>query len=143
MAIRGRLRNLAGRPAEWRRFECKRPCLANPVGFRFAGVDGRGRQQLVRDPRNGGVAVVRIEDSQGGSEGYTFDLFWGGDSGPGPGAYPPGPPSGDRTLSRLGDRPSRRFTTEQAVSVCQDLRPPAGRRSLPRAQGGVPEHANR
>ena len=57
----------------------QRASAAQPRGFRFAGVDGRGRQELVRDPRNGGAAVVRIEDSQGGSEGYTFDLFWGGD----------------------------------------------------------------
>src|SRR5215813_2620197 len=70
------LRNLAGQPAQWRRFECNGPLPPNPIDFRFAGVDGRGRQQLVRDPRNGGAAVVRIEDPQGGSEGYTFDLFW-------------------------------------------------------------------
>jgi hypothetical protein len=49
---------------------------ANPVGFRFQGVDGRGRQSLVRDPRQGGVAVVEIEDKEGGAEGYTFDLVW-------------------------------------------------------------------
>ena len=29
----------------------------NPGDFRFAGVDGRGRQSLVRDPRGGGPAV--------------------------------------------------------------------------------------
>ena len=74
----GTIRNLAGQPASWRRFECNAPLPPNPVGFRFAGVDGRGRQDLIRDPRQGGAAVVRIEDSQGGSEGYTFDLFWGG-----------------------------------------------------------------
>ena len=61
----------------------------NPANFRFAGVDGRGRQQLIRDPRNGGVAVVQIQDSEGGAEGYTFDLFW--DSGA---------PAGQRTDGR-------------------------------------------
>jgi hypothetical protein len=79
VAVRGdtaTLRNLTGQPPQWRRFECNGPLPANPADFRFAGVDGRGRQQLVQDPRNGGVAVVRIEDSQGGAEGYTFDLFW-------------------------------------------------------------------
>ena len=50
----------------------------NPANFHFAGVDGRGRQQLIRDPRDGGVAVVRIEDPKSGSEGYTFDLTWEG-----------------------------------------------------------------
>jgi len=72
----GTLRTLSGQPSQWRRFECQAPFPPNPANFRFAGVDGRGRQTLVRDPRNGGVAVVQIEDKQGGSEGYTFDLFW-------------------------------------------------------------------
>ncbi len=70
------LRTSAGQPAQWRRFECSAPMPANPPGFRFSGVDGRGRQELIRDPRNGGPAVVRIEDPQGGSEGYTFDVTW-------------------------------------------------------------------
>src|SRR5712692_11523240 len=74
----GVLRNLSGNPPQWRRFECTGLLPSNPAEFRFAGVDGRGRQDLVRDPRNGGVAVVRIEDPQGGAEGYTFDLFWSG-----------------------------------------------------------------
>jgi hypothetical protein len=48
----------------------------NPAGFRFSGVDGRGRQELVRDANQGGGPVVRIEDSESGGQGYTFDLFW-------------------------------------------------------------------
>jgi len=48
----------------------------DPPNFRFSGVDGRGRQELVRDPRNGGAVVVQIEDKDGGAEGYTFDLHW-------------------------------------------------------------------
>jgi len=70
------LRNLSGQPPQWRRFECTSVMPQNPVDFRFAGVDGRGRQQLVGDPRNGGVAVVRIEDPASGAEGYTFRLTW-------------------------------------------------------------------
>jgi hypothetical protein len=137
----GTIRNISGRPATWRRFECSAPLPMSPAEFRFAGVDGRGRQQLVRDPRNGGVAVVRIEDPNGGSEGYTFDLIWGGGNNPGrgpdsfnrvpggnpdrgPEAYNPGPgpggPDRDRGPDRGPDRASRRFTTEQAVNVCQD-----------------------
>jgi len=90
------LRNLSGNPPQWRRFECTGPLPSNPAGFRFAGVDGRGRQTLIRDPRNGGVAVVRLEDSDGGSEGYTFDLFWGGDyrDGSAGSRGPAVPPSG-------------------------------------------------
>jgi len=72
------LRNLAGRPPEWRRFDCTAPMPLNPPGFRFSGVDGRGRQTLVRDPRGGGAAVIRIDDPDGGADKYKFDLFWGG-----------------------------------------------------------------
>ena len=136
----GVIKNISGRPAEWRRFECSAPLPANPADFRFAGIDGRGRQQLARDPRNGGVAVVRIEDSNGGSEGYTFDLIWGGNNNPGntlgrgpegynpapgrddrgPGGYVPPPGADNRYPEHSRDRMSRSFTTEQAVNVCQD-----------------------
>ena len=51
---------------------------ANPADFRFEGVDGRGKQELVRDPRNGGAAVIRIEDPDGGSAAYTFRVMWAG-----------------------------------------------------------------
>ena len=84
------LRNVAGQPAQWRRFECTSAMPANMTNFRFSGVDGRGKQELLRDPRNGGSAVIRIEDPEGGSEGYKFDVTWGGygvtqDRGPGNG----------------------------------------------------------
>jgi len=78
-----RLRTLAGMPATWRRFVCNEVMPPNPVDFRFHGIDGRGRQELVRDPGRGGVAVVRIEDPKSGSEGYTFDLEWRGAGGGG------------------------------------------------------------
>jgi hypothetical protein len=77
--IRGRsasVRTLRGSPSSFRRFECNRELPSRPFQFRFAGVDGRGRQSLVRSPERGGAAVIRIEDSRGGSEGYTFDIFW-------------------------------------------------------------------
>jgi hypothetical protein len=89
------LRTVSGQPAQWRRFECSGVMPANPGNFSFAGVDGRGRQTLVRDPRNGGVAVVEIEDKDSGSEGYTFDIVW--DSRPSGPQYNsnPGPPPGN------------------------------------------------
>ncbi|MEO8596214.1 MAG: hypothetical protein ABI759_23040 [Candidatus Solibacter sp.] len=127
----GTIKNLNGRPAEWRRFECNAPLPTNANDFRFQGIDGRGRQQLTRDPRQGGAAVVRIEDTDGGSEGYTFDLLWGGYENPGRG--PSGDyrgPSGDYRgpIDNRGPVDNRgpngpgphRFTTEQAVSTCQD-----------------------
>ena len=75
----GRIRTLSGAPAVWRRMDCSDAIPRNPSDFRFRGIDGRGRVALIRDPRNNrGVAVVRIEDSKGGREGYTFDLEWSG-----------------------------------------------------------------
>jgi hypothetical protein len=121
------LRDLNGQTPQWRRFECTGPMPANPANFRFAGVDGRGSQTLVRDPRNGGAAVVQITDPQGGSQGYTFDVFWGGggpvsqdrrDGPPYPNQPPPPPPGFDRDRGRDGG--GNRFTTDQAVRVCQD-----------------------
>ncbi len=85
VAIRGeegRIRTLAGQPASWRRLDCNAAFPRNVSEFRFKGIDGRGRQDLAQDPRsNNGVAVVRIEDSKGGSEGYTFDIEWRGGTG--------------------------------------------------------------
>src|SRR6201996_1565031 len=86
------IRNLEGQTPQWRRFVCNAPMPPNAPGFRFAGVDGRGRQTLVRAPERGGPAVVRIEDPQGGSEGYTFDIMWqmgGYSAGPPPMMPPP------------------------------------------------------
>ena len=75
------LRTRSGQTAQWRRFECTSAMPSNPVNFRFAGVDGRGRQSLIRDLRNGGGAIVQIEDPDNGSEAYTFDLIWGNEQG--------------------------------------------------------------
>jgi hypothetical protein len=86
--IRGQnavIRTLSGSPASFRRFECQQPMPFNPGAFRFEGVDGRGRQELVRSPQGGGGAVIRIIDSKGGTEGYTFDIFWEGGGGYGGG----------------------------------------------------------
>ena len=66
-------------------------------------VDGRGRQQLVQDPRNGGAATVRIEDSDGGAGTYTFDLMW---DAQGPEQYFPGP-QGRATEGALRSREIR------------------------------------
>jgi len=78
------LRTRDGQRATWRRFDCNQPMPTRPNDFRFRGIDGRGRQDLVRDPSNGGVAVIRIEDNKGGREGYTFDVMWRGGSDRGP-----------------------------------------------------------
>ena len=143
-----RLRTLSGRPSQVRRFECTSPMPSNPGDLRFTGVDGRGRQELTRDPRNGGAAVVRIEDRDNGEEGYTFDLEWGsyaqGGGGRGVGGngrdYPQGGGGGgmvgngrdhqDRDYPEDRYRPGWRdsdyyrrnghgFAVDEAVRVCQ------------------------
>jgi hypothetical protein len=80
-----RIRSLSGGPSRFRRFDCDSLMPTRPNDFRFTGVDGRGRVTLVRDPRSGGAAVVRIEDPKSGREGYTFDLEWSGGNGYGGG----------------------------------------------------------
>ncbi|GAB4414950.1 MAG: hypothetical protein OHK0021_22070 [Bryobacter sp.] len=79
---RANIRTLSGSPSTFRRFQCNQEMPRNAYDFRFKGIDGRGRQDLVRSPGNGTPAVIRIEDSKGGREGYTFDIFWRGASGP-------------------------------------------------------------
>ena len=109
------LRNLAGQPPQWRRFECNGVMPANAPNFRFTGVDGRGSQELVRAPQNGGGAVVRIQDPDGGSEGYTFDLTWGGADR----RFPDTQGRGGMNDGR-DQRGGQRFTADQAVRVCQE-----------------------
>lgn len=78
---RGTIRQISGQRAVWRRLTCNQAFPSNPGNFRFKGVDGRGEQQLVRDPNtSGGLAVIRIQDPKGGSDGYTGDLEWRGGS---------------------------------------------------------------
>ncbi len=78
---RARLRTLSGQPSRWVLFECNQTLPLNPSEFRFRGVDGRGRVNLVREPGNSGMAVVRIEDTKGGREEYHFKLQWRGGTG--------------------------------------------------------------
>ena len=56
-------------------------------------------EDAIRDPRNGGAAVVQIEDKSGGAEGYTFDLFWdarGSNAGNAPNYQDRGDPNAGR-----------------------------------------------
>jgi hypothetical protein len=75
----GYLQTKAGAPAQWVRLKCNQPLPRNSSNFRFQGIDGRGRQYLIRDPnQNNGVAVIRIEDTRSGYQGYTGDIMWSG-----------------------------------------------------------------
>jgi hypothetical protein len=126
----GRLRTLAGQPATWTRMDCNNPLPYRMTDFRFRGIDGRGNQQLVQDPRkNNSIAVIRIEDPRSGSEGYTFDIEWSGASGGyatngfgTPGAYPatsasPATGTGGIPSSRRGA--TRTISAERALDLCR------------------------
>lgn len=107
--------------ANWRRFQCNQVMPRNPANFRFRGIDGRGRQDLLRQPNsNGGTAVIQITDNGGGREGYTFDIEW--DGGFDGGGYPPGggggyypPPGGGHGGWGGGNS----FTVERASEICE------------------------
>ncbi|HEY4900923.1 MAG TPA: hypothetical protein VIH91_08915 [Terriglobales bacterium] len=75
----GYLQTRSGMQATWRRLQCNQPLPRNPYNLRFKGIDGRGKQYLLKDPNsNNGVAVIRIEDPRNGTEGYTGDILWDG-----------------------------------------------------------------
>jgi hypothetical protein len=117
----GRLRTLAGQGDTWTRMECSDPLPYNMTDFRFKGIDGRGNVQLVRDPRqNNSVAVIRIEDPRGGSEGYTFDIEWSGASG---GSATDGfsnPPGNRGGFGFPGRRGGRGMSAERAIDLCRE-----------------------
>jgi hypothetical protein len=70
------LHNLSGAPSQFRQFVCSRPMPPNAHELQFRAVEGRGRQELVSAPRDGGPAVVHIEDPEGGAGEYRFELTW-------------------------------------------------------------------
>ena len=76
LGLDGMLRNLGGAAPRWGRFECTVAMPSNPPNFQFMAVNGRGHQNLTAQAKNGGPAVVRIEDPDGGAGEYTFRLTW-------------------------------------------------------------------
>ena len=127
----GRLRTVAGQPATWTRMECTDPLPYNMSDFRFKGIDGRGKVQLAQDPRNNnGMAVIRIDDTRSGSEGYTFDIEWSGASGGAPtGGFSTGtnypstsgtnPALGNTGVVPRGRRSTRNISSERAIDLCR------------------------
>ena len=112
----GVVKTLRGAPARWIRLDCNEPLPNRTSSFRFKGIDGRGRQTLVRDPNStGGMAVVRIEDRDNGRERYTGDIIWRGGSGGGGFDGPRGGFDGPR--GRIDDR--RRVSRSEASDICR------------------------
>jgi hypothetical protein len=134
------LRDLSGQQPQWQRFECTGPVPAN-ANLRLT-ANGRGRVELAGSPQNGGPAVVRIQDPEGGAQVYQFELSWN-NGGQGYQSndqrYPTGapayannqpyqngpaynPPLTERRDTDRRDWRDRggRFTTDQAIQVCRD-----------------------
>lgn len=114
------LRDLSGRPPQWRRFECTSPMPAN-ANVRF-NANGRGGAALVTEPVNGGPAVVRIQDPEGGANVYQFELTWNnGGRFDGNQSYQGGyPPARDRRDGDRGEWQPRRIGPGQAFDVCRE-----------------------
>ena len=106
------LSNLSGQAPQWRGFECTSVMPPNPAGIRF-NAQGRGRAEMVRDPSNGGVAEVRIEDPESGPGEYRFEITWNNNGN----GYPSG-----QYRNRWGERgySNAQITPDQAVQACQD-----------------------
>ncbi len=70
------LHDISGARPQFRDFECSRPIPPN-ANVRFTPESGRGRQEMVRQGRDGSAVVVHIEDPEGGAGEYRFRLTWG------------------------------------------------------------------
>ncbi len=121
----GVLTNIAGQPPQWRRFECSGPMPVNPTNFKFSATGGRGQQQLVRDPSTTGVAIVRIEDKNGGAANYQFTFEWQGYSGnPAPLGFPQSGSAGnpsifDNSAAGASNGKGKAMSSAEAVESCQ------------------------
>lgn len=124
----GRLRTTGGQSATWTRFQCSSGLPASMSEFRFRGIDGRGSVKLAQDPRgNNSTAVIRIDDTKDGTEGYTFDIEWSGGSGEVPsggfsstGSWPNSSASRNRNRSSSDGSWNRGNSTQSAIDLCRD-----------------------
>ncbi len=68
----------SGAPVQRERYEFTDPLPAVGVSVQLEVLEGRGRVQLLEQPRpnNDFAAVVRIEDSDRGASRYVFELRW-------------------------------------------------------------------
>jgi hypothetical protein len=109
----GVLRTISGQPSTWLRFHCNTSLPRNPGDFRVTRIDGRGSVRILREPsRNGGTAVIRVDDPKGGRARYAFDLHWRDWRGGTAPSYPAPP-------SYPGHGPGN-FPSAGAVQACQD-----------------------
>ncbi len=79
--IRGRQvqsQSQSGLPVQNQQFDFTDPLPSVPIQLVLAEVEGRGRVNLIQQPRpeNNYTAVVRIDDTKGGKSPYGFVLRW-------------------------------------------------------------------
>ncbi|MFM2125060.1 MAG: hypothetical protein RL328_1511 [Acidobacteriota bacterium] len=73
----GRITALSGGNGQWRKLECNQGLPFAVQDFRFSAQGGRGTQELAAGPNeNRGVAVIRVDDPQGGADTYRFEITW-------------------------------------------------------------------
>jgi hypothetical protein len=99
------MHTLAGQDGRDDGSQCNVPMPGREVaGFDFQVVEKRGDIQLVEGPtrRNGGKAIVRIRDGQGGFGRYIFRLSWAMEGGGPPPVMAPPPPDRRPDVDRRG-----------------------------------------
>ena len=119
----GRLRWVGGGGMQWKRLTCNQPLPRNPQNFQFHGVDGRGTQTLMKDPNsNNGVAVIRLDDPQRGTETYTGDITWSGgtDNGGNNGGWNNGNNGGWNNGNNGGWNNGNNNGSRNPVGACQN-----------------------
>jgi len=112
------VRDLSGSQPQLRRFECTGPLPAQ-ANVRLS-ANGRGTAALVSAPTNGGPAVIRFEDREGGASSYQFQLTWntGMAQAPGNQAYA-NQGYGNERYANQGNG-NNRFGGQEAVNVCRE-----------------------
>ena len=101
-----RMRATVGANGQWKKMECNQVLPPNPAQFHYDPTGGRGKQTLALAPNdNRGVALVKVEDSQGGSDTYKFDFSWKGTTGPQSGRNVPGRNGNAGTTGSIFDQP--------------------------------------
>jgi len=72
------IRHLANNPITDDGYDFVEPLPRRPVNVRLTKLAGRGRVDIVEQPsgRNGWSVKVLIEDPEGGSDVYRFELDW-------------------------------------------------------------------
>jgi hypothetical protein len=70
--------NVNGLPVQRQRYDFSDPLPRASVNLDLNVLNGRGRVRIVETPRqyNDYTAVVRIDDNDGGSDNYRFELRW-------------------------------------------------------------------